>query len=752
MKEFFDALRRKKEGTQAEILKGFPGGAPEGTEHTYKNGDIYVKKQGSWVPKSKGKGKKGEEEPGSGPTPEKGQVDKHAIAQLTHMKQYIEADPAKAYEIFQKLTPEAQHLVPQNVVTKMVQAAHEAEEKPDPEKVEFEKLGQDVKKKELDNKNTAADQKTKELASKGKAKPKTTEAEKRKRWGRDPKLTSKKEGPPTKPSVKENKFNEAVYNKAVEKKDKKAAGEQLMKLSDKQLQSKFDHHYQMAAFASGHTPIVNMIGEIQKRREEVNKIKAGLGDNVNEEVKNKKNIDEFLNDFILDDIDYDDMKSERDIQKYAEEVAVANLEEYGVKSIKDLSPQQKKKIDDMVKGEWDTVQNIAADLEDAAGKDATVQAIQRALEDGDDIDDVIRNFTNDEEVSEDVINQIFEGDSIDLEVTGLEDTGAAIHSVGDKLYLANLDGDFFAEISLNNKDIKKDATGKGENVEVINELKEEFGDDHIDSLIEGFGEEHVEHMSDFLYEAQNDGSFSRYARDEQALHMGFEEYLEKNNKDVKKAIDSINLTEASIILKGGKSLPIGTKRKHGGVDVEKTAKGWVSVKNNKYHVEAPSTVDKVKMRADLKKQVESHTNGMSASHIKQSEDEWQQKRQKIDSNDETKADEREKIRMMHSLYYQARVRAEKSPKAKANAKGKIDSTTSQTEHALKQLTDSGQGDSDHAKALKAKLERLSSEKAAKQEKNKEKYQKIKDKKRLPQLAKEMGNLEDEVYDAQNALE
>lgn len=36
-----------------------------------------------------------------------------------------------------------------------------------------------------------------------------------------------------------------------------------------------------------------------------------------------------------------------------------------------------------------------------------------------------------------------------------------------------------------------------------------------------------------------------------------------------------NLAEVDMIIKGGKALPIGTKRVHGGVHVEKTAKGWV---------------------------------------------------------------------------------------------------------------------------------------------------------------------------------
>tara|TARA_R110000772_G_C13310332_1_gene440704 strand:- start:101165 stop:101629 length:465 start_codon:yes stop_codon:yes gene_type:complete len=42
--------------------------------------------------------------------------------------------------------------------------------------------------------------------------------------------------------------------------------------------------------------------------------------------------------------------------------------------------------------------------------------------------------------------------------------------------------------------------------------------------------------------------------------------------------DLHNLAEADMIIKGGKALPIGTKRTHGGVEVQKTAKGWTPVK------------------------------------------------------------------------------------------------------------------------------------------------------------------------------
>ena len=48
--------------------------------------------------------------------------------------------------------------------------------------------------------------------------------------------------------------------------------------------------------------------------------------------------------------------------------------------------------------------------------------------------------------------------------------------------------------------------------------------------------------------------------------------------DINKVTDLHNLAEIDLLIKGGKTLPIGTKRTHGGKEVQKTAKGWVPVK------------------------------------------------------------------------------------------------------------------------------------------------------------------------------
>lgn len=62
---------------------------------------------------------------------EQPQVGGHEIAQLTHLKSLLDSNPDKAYEIYQTLTPEAQAVVPQDVVNKLVSESHkepEAEE------------------------------------------------------------------------------------------------------------------------------------------------------------------------------------------------------------------------------------------------------------------------------------------------------------------------------------------------------------------------------------------------------------------------------------------------------------------------------------------------------------------------------------------------------------------------------------------------------------------------------------------------
>jgi len=67
--------------------------------------------------------KKGGEKSKSG-----GPVGPHDIAHLSHMKDIVDSDPAKAYEIYQGLSEEAQAKVPQEVVNNMVKDHHSQDE------------------------------------------------------------------------------------------------------------------------------------------------------------------------------------------------------------------------------------------------------------------------------------------------------------------------------------------------------------------------------------------------------------------------------------------------------------------------------------------------------------------------------------------------------------------------------------------------------------------------------------------------
>ncbi len=71
--------------------------------------------------------------------------------------------------------------------------------------------------------------------------------------------------------------------------------------------------------------------------------------------KNKvdqEKINEYLDDFILDDIDWDDVSSKKDLITLAKETVIANCEEYGVESFNDLTTEQKAKVKEYVDDEW----------------------------------------------------------------------------------------------------------------------------------------------------------------------------------------------------------------------------------------------------------------------------------------------------------------------------------------------------------------------------------------------------------------
>ena len=128
------------------------------------SGKKFKKTAGKWIPVT-GDKKSKEEDPskskGSKEEPSSGGGDKHEVAHLTHMKSIMESDPAKAYEIFQSLSPETQSAVPQEVVNKMVKESHS---KPEEGKVDYDKLGEAEKKKEKEEAKPKSNKEDKENA------------------------------------------------------------------------------------------------------------------------------------------------------------------------------------------------------------------------------------------------------------------------------------------------------------------------------------------------------------------------------------------------------------------------------------------------------------------------------------------------------------------------------------------------------------------------------------------------------------
>lgn len=70
----------------------------------------------------------------------------HERANLVFIKKNLKLDPVKAYEVFQTLSPQAQHIVPQNVLNELVQASHK-QAKENEEKERKDKVKQIINKK-----------------------------------------------------------------------------------------------------------------------------------------------------------------------------------------------------------------------------------------------------------------------------------------------------------------------------------------------------------------------------------------------------------------------------------------------------------------------------------------------------------------------------------------------------------------------------------------------------------------------------
>lgn len=107
--------------------------------------------------------------------------------------------------------------------------------------------------------------------------------------------------------------------------------------------SQGDHSGSLAEQANEHTEAAL---KHEKAFKELQNIKDSHPDDV----------DAFLDDFFLDDIDWDnEAKTKKDLRKLAYDTVTNILVDKGaIKTISDLTPEQKKKLDDYVNDEWKT--------------------------------------------------------------------------------------------------------------------------------------------------------------------------------------------------------------------------------------------------------------------------------------------------------------------------------------------------------------------------------------------------------------
>ena len=63
-------------------------------------------------------------------------------------------------------------------------------------------------------------------------------------------------------------------------------------------------------------------------------------------------IQSFIDDFILDDVDWDDISTKSDLMNNAKEIVVSNLSEYGITKFENLSKEQQMQVKTIVDDEW----------------------------------------------------------------------------------------------------------------------------------------------------------------------------------------------------------------------------------------------------------------------------------------------------------------------------------------------------------------------------------------------------------------
>jgi hypothetical protein len=547
MKQVIDAIQNNRLGIGAEILKGatggthFPGGAPEGTIHTYKNGKKYKKTAGEWKEVSSGKKGAGKE---GAPTPtaaapaggKGGQVEpasKHDLAQLTHMKEIMEADPKKAYEIFQSLEPAAQHMVPQDVVNKMVKASHEDASK---EGASFDDLGgkPDPEKEELEKKESAK----KEPAKKDDGKMDVDKIKEAIKIFED---RIKKQGNVTNARDEQHLSSLKKVLNDLEGDAKKEAHDNAMA----------KHKKDVASTGKADPKTVKEVNDTSKelfnhrKAAEKKKSAAKYG-------KSQKT--------------YEEMFGKNPVgHKHTTEEAKAALAESGHKSVTDGMISKKQRSLDAMNDMKPSEEQVKYFMDN---KDAVVKIMEEDISMG--IRDAVEQHQKD---------------------TPKDSPEAKFNAIFDKYDKK----DYFGTNDLVKTQIGnwERAMGKGD------EGAKQYTKEKVEEIVRGGQKALSKQSFDKMAEAikKNDLPYlkSRLRYDQKFTKDIYESITGKKlpnstkaihamldgNNDLKKALEVAELhnqAEINMIIKGGKALPIGTKRVHGGVPVEKTAKGWVPEK------------------------------------------------------------------------------------------------------------------------------------------------------------------------------
>tara|TARA_R110000772_G_C13310332_1_gene440705 strand:- start:101629 stop:104127 length:2499 start_codon:yes stop_codon:yes gene_type:complete len=538
MKQVIEAIQNNKAGIGAEILKGatggghFPGGAPDGTIHTYKDGKKYKKTAGKWLPVSSGKGGGSKE---GAPTPtaatpaggKDGQAEpasKHDLAQLTHMKEIMKADPKKAYEIFQSLEPAAQHMVPQDVINEMVKASHEDASK---EGASFDDLGGKGK----DDKSTIA---KKEPAKKAAPKKEDRGSDQSGAKGALSKEYEHSDSDKKALDSKTSKMHAKDGKMHVYEGDKKVAT-----IDHKSLKKKESYQGDPSTNKATRKMLTS----------------AGISSNKLGKAEYEKVVYQMAHEALVDS-NYSSA-ARKVLAAATGDPKMANKPDYPNPS----DPKFKEKQANIKKD------RAAADEYENPKSEHGSIARKIATEAGWSGDDAVAAL------------------AFDAKMNGSH----KLAKILDDIMAADAAEDE-ANISFDDKKVQ----------------------DHIDKTVDDqvmkgeFKEQELkEAVHDAFLKLEKEGGFKSKdiagAVEEAIQNIEIDDY--KEDKKLKKSLEVAELhnrAEMDMIIKGGKALPIGTKRVHGGVPVEKTAKGWApdpKAKTEKKEAAAPKKHDHAKTAA-----------------------------------------------------------------------------------------------------------------------------------------------------------